>query len=163
MGEYLLKLDIKKMEPADIDEALHIFRAAYKNMSVPEDEDAHFEQELRASFKSDHLIFFKAVIDEEMKAFAAIEELSFARGAWALRWGTTRPDMQKKGIMSALTKFRLQYADEHTQGYAGIVQIMSRSPGLYKKLGFQELYQRGPENAATFMFKLLNKERKALH
>ncbi len=154
-------MKIEKMVKSDQGEAVTVFRQAYQNIEVPEDEEAWFVNDLEESFskeKPDSLEFHKISKDNEMVSFGAIGPLPFTRGAWMLRWGTTLPEMQGQGLMTELTKFRLQYASEHTEGFAGNVQLMSRRPNLYKKLGFREIYRRGPENAATHMIKIINED-----
>lgn len=147
------------LEQDDIPEALEIFRLSYKGVDVPESEYEWFEKDLKGSFDSKQnyqITFFKLCEDNQIISFAAIGKSGFMRGSWELRWGTTRPEHQGKGLMSLLTQHRIEYAIEHSPDIPGIIHICSRSPGLYLKQGFEEIYARGPENKAHYLVKYIN-------
>ena len=151
---------IRQLQKSDSAEALRIFKAAYKNMDVPKSELAQFQADLDAAFDNKHInrIVFFALCDDDgvICAFAGIEPHGFMRGSWALRWGTTHPDHQKKGLMSALTDHRINYAFDKTSDIPGMIHICSRRPGLYLKKGFKRIYTRGPTNKACYLVKYFN-------
>ncbi len=152
-------LVIENMVEGDIPRAIAVFESAYAHIDVPPDEQEWFTSDLVTSFKTgsdtNNMVFFKIEQSGVIVSFAAIQPLPFARGIWALRWGTTEPAHQSKGLMSALVDHRLEYAEKHTNS-VGSVHIMARRPGLYLKKGFTPLYERGPENRATYMMKVIN-------
>ena len=150
---------IELLEKKDIEKAIEIFKRAYLPLNVPEDEEDWFVNDIQNSFGSaTNIQFYKITDSEEIICFGAVEKLNFTRGAYALRWGTTEPKFQNKGLMTLLTKHRVHAIEREVEDISGSIQIMARRPSLYKKLGFKELYTRKGENKATHMFKIINPE-----
>lgn len=153
---------IVKMEEADLKHAITIFQKAYLTMKVPENEEAWFISDLEQSFdpkRKDIYDFYKIVNEQgKMVSFGALGSLPFTRGSWVLRWGTTDPDYQGKGLMTMLTEFRIKEAERLTKGIAGNIQVMARRPNIYKRFGFRSIYRRGPENDATHMVLVINQD-----
>ena len=153
------KLEIELLEAKDIPEAVAVFECAYSSMNVPSDEQAWFESDLKNSFhpKDSKMTFYKIQAGSKLISFAALEALTFSRGAWSLRWGTTLPEYQRQGIMSRLTEYRVEQAKAKTSTI-GSIHVMARSPNIYLNLGFERLYERGPENRATYLIKVIHPE-----
>ena len=151
-------MNIRLALEKDIPVLLGLFRDAYGALShVPETEQDDFEECLRAAFdeKQVYKIYFFLIEkdDDEIISFASIAPCSFMNGSWELRWGTTHPDFQKQGLMTKLTEHRINYAINKNQGVPGILQIASREPNLYKKLGFKTVFERNIENYVMYLIK----------
>ncbi len=147
-----------KMAESDIPAALEVFERAYAKMAVPSNEREWFEGDLRRAFQQNvpnNITFFKIEEDQRLVSFAGIQTLTFTRYAWALRWGTTDPDYQRQGLMGQLIDLRLKYAEENSPTI-GSAHLMSRNPGIYLKRGFKTIYERGPENSASYLMKVIN-------
>lgn len=150
---------LREVLPQDSKELLEIFNSAYQNKDVPSAEYSCFEEEL-ASRGDDSQIyqikFFCIEHNNTIVSFAGIANSLYYDGSWELRWGTTRPEYQSKGLMTLLTKKRIDYAKENTLDMPGIIHISSRQPTLYKKLGFSTQFIRGPKNRSEYMTLLFN-------
>lgn len=147
-----------RMVEADIPAALEVFDRAYAKMEVPSNEREWFEGDLRLAFQKNvpnNITFFKIEKDRRLLSFAGIQTLTFTRYAWALRWGTTDPEFQRQGLMGQLIDLRLKYAEENSPTI-GSAHLMSRNPGIYLKRGFKTIYERGPENPASYLMRVIN-------
>ena len=136
-----------------------VFQAAYAGLAVPSSEFADFKHELHASFAENtpyRIHFFVIEHAQQIVSFAGIANSPFYEGAWELRWGTTRPEFQKQGLMKALTDYRIDFAIKETGPVPGIIQIAARQPKLYLERGFEALFKRGPENEALYLVKRFN-------
>lgn len=151
-------MNIRQATKDDISAFIALFKKAYEGMGhVPDDEFSCFEKELRASFDIDQVyrIHFFAMENEagDVVAFAGMAPTLFMHGSWELRWDTTHPEFQRQGLMTQLTEHRINYAIETNKGVPGIVQVAARQPNIYKKLGFNCVFERDIENYVMYLVK----------
>ncbi len=153
---------IRKAEEADLPILLALFKTAYAELDhVPQSEHADFEETINIAFDENQIYRVRFFVMEneagQIVSFAGLSASQFLGNSWELRWGTTHPDYQRQGCMTQLTKYRIQYArDENTKqndDMPGLIQIASRQPTLYKKLGFKPVFERNIDNYALYMIK----------
>jgi GNAT superfamily N-acetyltransferase len=152
-------MEIIQLDKSYFPQMVEIFKKAYATVGAPDSEVEYFKEEVSTAFSTGtwpNIIFFGIEEDEQLVSFAGLEELYSCDGAWVLRWGTTLPEHQGKGLMSALIKHRIAYAQQARPNFAGIISVGARHPSIYKPFGFIPLYKRGPENSLTYMYKLVN-------
>lgn len=91
--------------------------------------------------------FLKPTIDHpEIHLFLAMVEkqpvgcgmLSLTNNQAGLYWGGVLPNFRKQGIATALVEYRMNYAKQRSHSSI-IVQNMTPSLNLYKRLGFKQL------------------------
>ncbi len=157
-----MKINIRDAKITDSKALLDLFSLSYKGLiGVPDSEFGYFQEGLEGSFdETQHyrIKFFIAENEQDkIVSFAGIASCQHMANSWELRWGTTHPDCQRKGLMSQMTQHRINYAKEknsvNNPNLPGIIQIASRQPGLYKKVGFRPVFERNVENYALLMIK----------
>jgi len=155
-------MKIRKAEEADIPALRALFDVTYADLHhVPKSEYVDFEESINTAFdeKQAYRVSFFVTENEmgQIIAFAGLATSQFLGNSWELRWGTTHPDYQRQGLMTQLTEHRIEYARNENakknNGMPGIVQIASRQPNLYKKLGFKPVFERDIDNYVLYMIK----------
>jgi GNAT superfamily N-acetyltransferase len=150
---------LKTLSIDDLEECISIFKLAYADLDVPDDEERCFQEELKRSLNKHgnyqiHFLAYK--YDEKIVSFAGIAQSLFMDNSWELRWDTTHPDFQRQGLMGKLIDHRLAHAEKNTANQPGIIHVCSRQPSIYFKKGFKKSFSRGPENAATYCVRCIN-------
>ena len=152
---------LKRLSSLDEKDCFDVFKAAYHNMDVPESEEGLFQNEFCHSMKQDTIYkvhFFGYMFENSIVSFAGIAQSLFMMNSWELRWDTTHPDFQGRGLMSRLIDDRLDFAKEETLNMPGVIHVCSRRPSIYLHKGFEPVFERGPQNASTYCVKKFNME-----
>ena len=98
---------------------------------------------------------FKVVSEDAgMVAFGGIVEMPMVDDGFELRMGTVDPAWQRKGIMKALTDFRIKLVEEHLQGRHGYILNAAVHPEMYiRDYGFRAVLKK---HDSTLLVKEMN-------
>jgi hypothetical protein len=146
----------RRLIESDYGEMERIFLAAYRGVDAPTTEYTDFVRETKQALSASPICvieYFGMFLDNRLVSFAGLGRSLFYDQSFEMRWDTTDPEFQQRGLMTKLIVHRLRHAMNVCAESAapGIIQVASRHPSLYLAAGFRAICERGPRNAITYL------------